>query len=384
MKIIVRTFAGFEEILSKEVFQITDIKPEVGKRAVYLNGDLEIIYLLNLWCRLALDILVELHHYKACNENELYNGAYDFIWENEFSIHETFSITSVVNSPFFNHSKYASLKIKDAIVDQFNKRLGKRPSVDRENPDHKFLVRISHDQVNLLWNTSGDSLFKRGYRTMTGAAPLNEVLAAGIIKFSGWDLKRPLIDPMCGSGTFICEALMIAKNIPPSIKRKSFGFMNHKDYNHNLWEKLKAKSLEKINENNTKIMGFDNFNEMIIASRNNVNNVFSNNKCKITFKDFFDLEAPIENSILILNPPYNIRISQDKNHLFYEKIGTRLKHTWSGSDAWILSGDLESLKHIGLRPKRRIKLFNGPIETKLVHIPLYRGSKKTKKQPKIE
>ena len=160
--------------------------------------------------------------------------------------------------------------------------------------------------------------------------------------------------------------------------------MNHKDYNHNLWEKLKAKSLEKINDNKPIIMGFDNFNEMIIASRNNVNNVFSNNICKINLKDFFDLEAPIENSMLIINPPYNIRISQDKNHLFYEKIGTRLKHSWSGSDAWILSGDLESLKHIGLRPKRRIKLFNGPIETKLVHIPLYRGSKKTKKQTKIE
>lgn len=384
MKIIVRTFAGFEEILSEEIFQITNIKPEIGKRAVYLNGGLEIIYSLNLWCRLALDVLVELHHYKARNENELYNGAYDFIWENEFSIHETFSVSSVVSSPFFNHSKYASLKIKDAIVDQFKKKLGKRPSVDRENPDHKFLVRISHDQVNLLWNTSGNSLFKRGYRTMTGVAPLNEVLAAGIIKFSGWDLKRPLIDPMCGSGTFICEALMIAKNIPPTIKRKSFGFMNHKDYNHNLWEKLKAKSLEKINDNKPIIMGFDNFNEMIIASRNNVNNVFSNNICKINLKDFFDLEAPIENSMLIINPPYNIRISQDKNHLFYEKIGTRLKHSWSGSDAWILSGDLESLKHIGLRPKRRIKLFNGPIETKLVHIPLYRGSKKTKKQTKIE
>jgi len=378
MKIIVRTFAGFEEILAKEIFQITNLKPEIGKRAVYLEGNLETIYSLNLWCRLALDVLVELHHYKASNEDELYNGAYEFIWDNEFSIHETFSISSVVNSPFFNHSKYVSLKIKDAIVDQFNKKIGKRPSVDRENPDHKFLVRISHNQVNLLWNTSGDSLFKRGYRTMTGVAPLNEVLAAGIINFSGWDLKRPLMDPMCGSGTFLCEALMLARNIPPTIKRKSFGFMNHKDYDHSLWGKLKAKSLEGINDNQPTIMGFDNFNEMIIASRTNINNILSNNNCKITFKDFFDLEPPIENPLMILNPPYNVRIAQEKNHLFYEKIGSRLKHTWSGSDAWILSGDLESLKHIGLRPIRRIKLFNGPIETKLVHIPLYKGSKKDK------
>ena len=171
---------------------------------------------------------------------------------------------------------------------------------------------------------------------------------------------------------------MLAKNIPPSIQRKSFGFMNHKDYDHGLWGKLKAKSLEEINENNPTIMGYDNFNEMIIAARNNVNNVFSNNNCKITFKDFFDLEPPAEEAMIILNPPYNVRIAQEKNHLFYEQIGTRLKHSWSGSDAWILSGDLESLKHIGLRPIRRIKMFNGPIETKLVHIPLYKGSKKDK------
>jgi putative N6-adenine-specific DNA methylase len=213
---------------------------------------------------------------------------------------------------------------------------------------------------------------------MTGVAPLNEVLAAGILNFSGWDLKRPLMDPMCGSGTFLCEALMLARNIPPTIKRKSFGFMNHKDYDHSLWGKLKAKSLEGINDNQPIIMGFDNFNEMIIASRTNINNILPNNNCKITFKDFFDLEPPIENPLMILNPPYNVRIAQEKNHLFYEKIGSRLKHTWSGSDAWILSGDLESLKHIGLRPIRRIKLFNGPIETKLVHIPLYKGSKKDK------
>ena len=378
MKIVVRTFAGFEEILADEIFQITNLKAEIGKRAVYLDGDLEIIYSLNLWCRLALEVLVELHNYKASNEDELYNGAYEFIWDNEFSIHETFSISSVVNSPFFNHSKYASLKIKDAIADQFNKKYGKRPSVERDNPDHKFLVRISHDQVNLLWNTSGDPLFKRGYRKMTGVAPLNEVLAAGIIKFSGWDFKRPLIDPMCGSGTFLCEALMIAKNIPPSIERKNFGFTKHKNYDHALWTTIKNKANEKKNENKPVLMGYDNLNEMIIATRNNINNIDPNNDCKITFKDFFDLEPPVENAFLILNPPYNMRIAQEKNHMFYEKIGTRLKHSWSGSDAWILSGDLEGLKHIGLRPIRKIKLFNGPIETKLVHIPLYKGSKKIK------
>ena len=383
MNIIIRTFAGFEEILAEEVFQISGLKPEIGKRAVYLKGGIEVVYKLNLWSRLALDDLVELHKYKAANESELYKGAYEYNWEKEFSIHETFAISSVVHSPFFNHSKYVSLKIKDAIVDQFNKNIGKRPSVDRESPDHRFLVRITHNQVNLLWNTSGEPLFKRGYRTITGVAPLNEVLAAGILKFSGWDMKRPILDPMCGSGTFLCEALMMAKNLPPTIKRIAFGFMNHKNYDHKLWIKLKNEALNNINDNIPVVEGFDILSKMVFATKNNLKNIFDEHTCKIETKDFFKLKPSRENQMLVLNPPYNIRIAQEKNHEFYNDIGSHLKHKWSGADAWILSGDLEGLKHIGLRPSRKIRMYNGPIETKLIYIPLYRGSKKNKNSEKV-
>ena len=379
MNIIIRTFEGFEEILAEEVFHITEIKPEIGKRAVYIKGDLRTIYNLNLRSRLALDVLVELHKYKASNESQLYKGAYSFDWGNEFSIHETFSISSIVHSPFFNHSKYVSLKIKDAIVDQFNKNNGTRPNVDRVAPDHKFIVRVTHDQVNLLWNTSGDPLFKRGYRTITGVAPLNEVLAAGILKFSGWSSETPLIDPMCGSGTFICEALMMAKNMPPSIRRDRFGFMNHKDYDHHLWLEIKENATEKINKKVPNIRGSDIMSKMVSATKNNLDNILKNHPCKMETKDFFKLKKLGENNMLVLNPPYNIRIAKEKNHEFYNDIGTQLKHEWSGCDAWILTGDLEGLKYIGLRPRRKIKMFNGPIETRLINIPLYKGSKKTKK-----
>ena len=222
MNIVVRTYAGFEEILAREVNQITGISPNIGKRAVYLEGGQEEIYLLNLWCRLALDVLVELHRYKAKNEQELYKGAYQYEWTKEFTLHETFMLNSVVHSTHFNHSKYVALKVKDAIVDQFKKATGKRPNVDRENPDQRFLVRVTQDNVHLLWNTSGDPLYKRGYRNITGVAPLNEVLAAGILTFSDWDIQTPLIDPMCGSGTFLCEALIQAKQIAPGLDEICF------------------------------------------------------------------------------------------------------------------------------------------------------------------
>ena len=384
MVIVVRTYAGFESILSDEIAKITGLKATIGKRAVYLDGDLRTVYLLNLHCRLALDVLVELHKFKAKNERELYNGALKFNWSNEFSIHETFSINSVVHSPFFNHSKYVSLKIKDAIVDQFKNKEGKRPDVDRDNPDHKFLVRITHDNVYLLWNSSGESLYKRGYRDITGPAPLNEVLAAGILTFMDWNQKQTLVDPMCGSGTFLCEALMMAKKIPPGINRNIFGFAKHKNYNHKLWSEIKENAQKDILSSNPKLIGFDSINKMVFATKHNLKNIYPNHSCKISVSDFFSLKSSGEKCLIVMNPPYNVRINQHKIYDFYKNIGSRLKHEWTGSDAWILSGSLESLKHVGLKPKKKIKLFNGPIETRLIHIPLYKGSKKQKNHPKIE
>ena len=377
MNIVVRTYAGFEEILAREVNQITGISPNIGKRAVYLEGGQKEIYLLNLWCRLALDVLVELHRYKAKNEQELYKGAYQYEWIKEFTLHETFMLNSVVHSTHFNHSKYVALKVKDAIVDQFKKATGKRPNVDRENPDQRFLVRVTQDNVHLLWNTSGDPLYKRGYRSITGVAPLNEVLAAGILTFSDWDIQTPLIDPMCGSGTFLCEALIKAKQIAPGLMRSVFGFIKHQSYDHELWEKLKKEAEKAQKSVQPQLYGFDKLNKLVFATKTHLN-LISPNDAVIKEANFFQLNKPIEKAMLVMNPPYNLRLPQEKIHEFYNSIGSRLKHHWEGCDAWILSGNLEAIKHLGLRPKRKIKLYNGPIETKLVHLPLYRGSKKQK------
>ena len=376
MKIVIRTYAGFEEILADEIQNITGKKVEIAKRAVTIEGENREIYLINLWSRLAIDVLVPILEFRAKNENELYNKATHFQWENHLSIHETFSLTSIVHSPFFNHSQYVSLKIKDAIVDRFNRKKNERPSVDRDNPDLKLVVRVTQDKVSVLWNTSGDSLFKRGYRTMTGLAPINEILAAGILTFSGWKGEEPLVDPMCGSGTFLCEALILAKNIPPGNFRSEFGFIKHNTYDHKLWLSIKEDASNKIKNINPTLYGYDKMNEAIINTKNNINTIDSEFDLITENIDFFKVEKPVEKGMLIMNPPYNVRIQQDEILEFYNDIGTRLKHNWSDFDAWVFSGDLQALKRIGLRPKRRISLFNGSIESKLVHLPLYMGSKR--------
>jgi len=376
MKIVIRTYAGFEEILASEIQNITGKKPEIAKRAVTIEGENKEVYLINLWSRLAIDVLIPIIEFRAKNEDELYKKTTQYSWEKHLTLHETFSINSIVHSPFFNHSKYVSLKIKDAIVDRFNRKENKRPNVDRENPDLRFVVRVTHDRTTILWNTSGESLYKRGYRTKTGLAPINEILAAGILTFSHWDATKPLVDPMCGSGTFLCEALMMAKNIPAGMNRNEFGFIKHNSYDHNLWIKIKAEAEEKINKTAPTLFGYDNEEISISNTKHNLNNIDSSFNCTVEKIDFFKSEKPVENGMMIMNPPYNIRIQQDKILEFYNDIGTRLKHHWSDFDAWVFSGDLQALKRIGLRPKRRISLFNGSIESKLVHLPLYMGSKR--------
>ena len=376
MKIVIRTYAGFEEILAKEIQNITGKKPVIAKRAITIEGENKEVYLINLWSRLAIDVLIPIIEFRAKNEDELYKKTTQYNWEKHLTLHETFSINSIVHSPFFNHSKYVSLKVKDAIVDRFNRKENKRPNVDRENPDLRFVVRVTHDKTSILWNTSGESLYKRGYRTKTGLAPINEILAAGILTFSNWDMNTPLIDPMCGSGTFLCEALMMAKNIPAGINRNEFGFIKHNSYDHKLWIKIKEDAEEKINKKAPDLYGYDNEEISVSNTKHNLSNVDSSFKCTVEKTDFFKSEKPVKNGMMIMNPPYNIRIQQDQILEFYNEIGRRLKHHWSDFDAWVFSGDLQALKRIGLRPKRRISLFNGSIESKLVHLPLYMGSKR--------
>ena len=378
MKIIVRTYAGIEHLLKDEVEKLTNKTVTIEKRAVSFDGNTEDVYKLNLWSRLSIDVLVHLYSFRAINEDQLYNKVTNFRWEEYLSVNETFAFSSIVHSSFFKHSQYVALKAKDALVDRFKKKNGVRPNVDRNNPDHHFIIRLSEKNASILWNSSGDPLFKRGYRTHTVEAPVNEVLAAAILDFSGWDKKTPLIDPMCGSGTFLCEALIKSSNYAPGLNRKQFAFEKAKDFKKELWETLVDDAKSKTIESSAPIYGYDISSEAISSSEKNIENIFPFNNINLENQDFFQLDKPFKDGLLLMNPPYDIRLKSTDINEFYNDIGSRLKHFWENYDAWIFSGDLGATKRLGLKPKKKIILFNGPLECKLIHLPIYKGSKRKK------
>lgn len=381
MKIVARTLAGLEELLAEEIQQIGGKEVEIFNRAVEYKGDLTLLYKSNLWLRTAIDVLLPLSKFQANNEEELYEKVQKINWSNYITSEKTFSITPIVHSSVFTHSHYASLKVKDAIVDQLREKKGRRPNIDTENPDVKIMLRISENKCSLLLNSSGDSLFKRGYRTYGGLAPINEVLAAGIIGLSNWDTKTPFVDPMCGSGTFVIEAAMKAKNIAPGYIRDEFGFMNWLDYREDIWIGLKYEAQFEIKDQKAPIFAYDKSRQTIRTAEMNAESIDElKGAIQFEMKDFFKNEKPTEDGIVITNPPYEVRLKTNNIEQFYELIGNNLKHKWTGYDAWIISSNLNAIKRLGLKPKKKIPLFNAQLESKLVHLPLYAGSKKTKQE----
>lgn len=376
MNLVARTYAGLEEVLAEELSEIGAEHIKIVKRAVEYSGDKEVLYKSNLWLRTALDVLMPIHHFKAKTPEELYNGVYNVDWEKYLDLKKTFSVQAIVNSSYFNHSQFAALKSKDAIVDQFREKTNARPDIDKYDPDLKIVIRISENKCSILLNSSGMPLFKRGYRKTTGDAPINEILAAGIIKLSGWDGKTPFIDPMCGSGTLCIEAGMKALNIAPGLLREDFAFQKWRDFDNDLWDMLYFEAKDSVKESNVKIYGYDIASQTVRIAKNNMASFRELRKnIKIEQADFFNLEKPVEKGIIVTNPPYDKRIKLQDDVAFYSDLGTRLKHFWEGFDAWIISANLSALKRLGLRPARNITLYNGPDESKLVHLPLYRGKK---------
>jgi len=380
MEIIARTLAGLEEVLADEIRELGGNEVQISNRAVTFNGDQKLIYKVNYNVRTAIDVLIPIRSFNSNNADDLYRKIQNIDWTKYMTVDSTFSITPIIHSIFFKHSQFTILKAKDAIVDQFSKKFDDRPDIDKRDPDLRIVLKVSDHKVTVLINSSGHQLFKRGYRKVTGIAPINEVLAAGILALTNWDASRPLIDPMCGSGTFEIEAGMKAMNLAPGSLGRPFGFQKWKDYNPELFEEVKneAKSKEKTDVE-LNIKGFDKSMEMVRSARNNLSS-FEALKGKITFEqaDFFELNRQGEDGMILFNPPYNKRLEVREVETFYDRIGTRLKHEWMNYDAWIISSNLGALKRIGLKPKRKIKLFNGPDESRLVEIPLYRGSKKVK------
>jgi len=375
-----KTMFGLEEILANELIEIGAEDIEPTNRAVSFSGDLETLYRANYELRTALRILVPIHSFTVFDENDLYREVRAIEWEKSLNPNMTFAIDSSVHSEHFNHENYVALKVKDAIVDELREVFGKRPNVDVSEPDLRLHVHISQTVCTLLLDSSGSSLHKRGYRIGQVIAPINEVLAAGLIKLTGWSGDDNFIDPMCGSGTILMEAATIAHNIPPNSFRQSFGFMNWDNYDEKLFENVKNNANSKIRDFHHKIIGFDESAKAISITKDNVKTAGLGWKILLKKKSFEKLtkdDLP-ESGVVLINPPYGERIDNDDIISLYKRIGDGLKANFYGFTAWIISSNKSALKSIGLQTSKRLTLYNGTLECKFHRYELYRGSQKSK------
>jgi putative N6-adenine-specific DNA methylase len=379
MKIVGKTLYGLEDVLAAELLSFGASDVTVLNRAVLFQGDKKLLYKVNYCSRAALSFLMPVSEFRIKTKDDLYNGAMKVEWNRFLDEGKTFSIAPVVNSPFFSHTGYAGLILKDAVADYFRNKTGYRPSVDTHNPDLLINLHISNNLVTISLDSSVVPLFKRGYRQEQAVAPLNEVLAAGVIMLSGWDATVPFLDPMCGSGTFTVEAGMIACNIPPGKLRQFFGFQHWKDYDKELFEKMKEEADGLIRLSPVTISGSDISAEAAAMARSNVARAGLSDVVSVSVADFKDLTHSGSDCSLFLNPPYGLRIRPEEIDTLYSMIGSTLKHAFSGTTAWIITSNKESLKHVGLKPSKKHTLFNGALECLLLKYELYQGSRKQEK-----
>ena len=375
---VAKTFFGFEEILEKELRQLGAQNVQKGTRMVSFEGDKGFMYKANLSLRTALKILKPINKFKVFNDNQLYDGIKKMDWSDYLSNHQTFVIETTLYSDYFNHSQFVALKVKDAIVDQFREQTGSRPNIDKDFPDLRIHIHIDREWCTVSLDTSGSSLHHRGYRTATNIAPINEVLAAGILLLSGWDGTTNFIDPMCGSGTLLIEAAMIACNIPANINRKEFAFEKWPDWDSDLFDKILESSLKKTREFHHSIIGYDKAPSAVHKAKDNVQNAQLEEYIKVEQNNFFESKKMIEGPLhMVFNPPYGERLNIEMER-FYREIGDTLKQSYPQTEAWFITSNLEALKFVGLKPSRKIKLFNGKLEARLVKYEIYEGSKKGK------
>ncbi|MGE4346989.1 MAG: class I SAM-dependent RNA methyltransferase [Flavobacteriaceae bacterium] len=375
---IAKTLFGFEEILAQELQNLGAQKVETGVRMVSFYGDKGFMYKANIALRTALKILKPIKEFRVFNEQSLYKGVQSIDWSNYISENHTFVIDTTVNSEVFNHSQFVALKAKDAVVDQFREKFGKRPNIDKDFPDLRINIHIQKEICSISLDTSGSSLHHRGYRTATNIAPINEVLAAGMLLLSGWEGQCDFLDPMCGSGTILAEAAMIACNIPANINRKEFAFEKWNDWDNNLFDKITDSLLKKTCDFHYTIKGYDKAPSAIVKAKDNIKNANLDEYVNISHENFFNTRKENEKKLFMLfNPPYGERLDIDLER-FYREIGDTFKQNYPNTEAWFITTNLEALKFVGLRPSRKIKLFNGKLEARLVKYEIYEGSKKGK------
>ncbi len=381
MILIAKTFAGVEDVLCEELEAIGASNIRKLTRAVEFEGDLTIMYKANLLCRTALRVLKPICTFEAANEDMLYTEIQNIDWSQHFSLEQTFAINATLNQSTLTHSQYASLKAKDAIVDQFREATGDRPNVDIDHPDLRIHLHIYQDRCTLSFDSSGDSLHKRGYRDYTNQAPINEALAAALVLMSGWDKKTALADFMCGSGTILIEAAMIARNIAPNKFKESFGFQTWKDFDEALWKQIYEEALAaEISAEGVKIYGSDISGIVLDKARQNIENTGLTDIIQLRKSTFEKFIPETETGVLICNPPYGLRIEPKDIIDMYKKVGDAMKQNFKGWTCWIFTGNLDAAKHIGLRTTRKIHLYNGPIECRFLKFEIYAGSKKLSKQ----
>lgn len=367
-----KTFHGLEKVLASEIKKIGASEIKILKRAVSFKGDLKVIYKANYLLRTALNVLMSIKDFKAKTSDSLYDEVKKINWDDYIKIDETFVISSTVYSTFHTHSHFAALKVKDAIVDFFSEKYDKRPSIDTKEPDKRINLYISGDVCKISIDTSGDPLFKRQYRRDTDVAPLNEVLAAGMIMLTDYKGIEYFYDPMCGSGTILIEAARIFLNIPAGYSRKKYGFLKFANYDYKIWNEVKREAEKEIKEEiNIKFIGTDINEKVVVIARRNIGNARLRNYIKIQAKDFLHSEFNDKKGLIITNPPYDVRLKSNNINLLYKEMGDTLKHGFKGWSAYIFSGNFEAIKKIGLKTSQRIELYNGKIECKLLKYDIF-------------
>jgi putative N6-adenine-specific DNA methylase len=376
-KMVATTMFGLEEVLATELRNLGAQDIEVGVRNVSFKGDTGFMYKANIALRTAIRILVPIKVTKIYDEEDLYDAVKKIKWEKYLDIDGTFSIGAVSNSKnITSHSHYIALKSKDAIADYFVDNFGRRPNVDLDHPSLKIHIHIQKDYLTISLDSSGDSLHKRGYRSATNIAPINEVLAAGLVLLSGYTGEENFIDPMCGSGTILIEAAMIANNIPANINRKHFGFENWKEYDEDLYFVIQDALLKKIRSSHFKIMGFDKAPSAIRKAEDNIKNANLDEFIGVHHVNFFNSKKEVfGQTTIIFNPPYGERLNIDTLE-FYKKIGDTLKHGYPECTVWFITSDMEALKHVGLRTSKRIPMKNGDLDCRFVRYDMYSGTRK--------
>jgi len=373
-KIVVKTFAGLEPVLAMELHSIGAEAVQQERRAVSFLGDTAMLYKANFLLRTALKVLKPIAYFRVNNKEDLYGQAKNIPWKEYLTLGKSFSIDSTVQSEMFVNSMYASLKVKDAIADYFRESLGKRPSVSQEDPDIRIHVYLMGDYCEISLDSSGESLHKRGYRLGQGEAPLNEVLAAGMILLAGWQGETDFLDPMCGSGTLLIEAAMIARGIPAGIYRKSFGFERWLDFDKVLFSDIY--NADYVKESSVRIAGSDISAQSCAMTKANIKNAGLSKVIEVETRDFLELDPPFSKGIIVTNPPYGERLKARSIADLYKAVGDVLKQKYAGYTAWVISSSEDGFKSIGLKPSRKIELFNGALPCSFRSFELFRGTHK--------